>query len=1542
MDEKGKKKQEPHDEELREISLKLQQEAGMPEEQVEIQSACNASGDSSGNVVGLRLRSPFRPSTSSGRYPEFIEGFRGWVTSFVSRIILTAKLCKEMLSVLKHLISLVTVTVARHGHRYPNRYRKTEESHISESEEASQEIEIQPLKSRFPTWIRAIALLIVAVFLPEQIAWAMEYSPSILFPNAAQQQMQQQPQTQQQPGNLIQGGQQQVQPPSEMIIAENVKRSLNSLTYKTLKNVSLDENLEVINENEDGIFLTRRKVNRIYNWLLDPATKPINCGIQGLGYILKGYGIETTLEEMAILTILTDIIAGTIEAYQGQLLVSLYSLSEVANNYDVTLYPVQMAVDEDIFDLKIPFIVHIKAPEHFALVESVQDDTVRIIINNIDEPAEMSKQQFLSVLSGYFLLSEMPERGAKPLTMTQSKQVRGAPEWYGGSGGGFGQYDYGGSSYTPAPTYTPPPQSYSTYDYSTPYTDTSTYNTGAGSYGYSGIDWNTTSPTYGAASSPADLNITQPDLRPMDINVTGYDAGTAHTSHELYGFHGQYQDPSGGEVGIVTNLQDPVNAYYKNGILEKGVYGGTVADQTVITRDNGQWASVPVRGSSFNYYTLPGADTKMVPFKTVSYDPTDDTKMDDRATVWVAKNYNDLRYNINTGTDSWFATDFDKKINLPVWHMAPLMNTIIQAGEVAQVGGGYTPPEGAPKPVATTFQAFALKGASSDFFRMGKTSSGAFQLNISNAGITMRPDPTGHTEWDKSFAPSMSKHIPISVTATGDTFKMQFNQPIEQGRSPVLSLYDAKASNVNKRGDMRYVGRFVAPNTLNTMKMQLTSAPWSINFGSGGTPLLRDLVQALPSNTPTYGSITSEVTNLGVAGNLFIGRNDLRAGADGYLKAVGGRDGTYVGDNTLYASTPAGAPPETTTPPARIDFSDARSSGLVRNAAGSADVMQITAEDGDVLFFTPQASPLPIFQESDLRFTQDYNRRDSSKKILTDKEGLRFGMGEFWGPGVSMRKGEAMPLQVEQLLANDQMVQIGHDPNLEVSVLLPQTGLDTYFQFRNDKKQTKYALTPLLSQNNFHEELVLKAKDGKYFFAESVAVTPTTEVAGYGGLLGAYSDRPFETEKRFEKGGTFRSHEVTTEYKDGRAVEKKLYPIVQFALETDREQIDLVNAVIPSSSYEGKLYKASILSEITPMQDMSKEFLGMEFRDIENDDLLIYSEAFGGLKKGDKFGAYLGWGAQKVDEKPAITTAFHSIASRPVNFDINKDSIIDENDKQALIQMGKTNDKVWAQLAGTIHTTDKFNADRVEVILRDMTEGLPDDKRALARSVLDSAIIPSTSFAASIGLSSERVVKLRDNEPFTDTFGREVLEATPRLIKSASTLQTGFVDIDHFDSLGAIIETEEDIEKPLIQMSQVRGRGAMASFLGKIELTENFSAEKVTTVLRDADSSYDERMLAFSVLRSVFGSTLAERIRDENILDFDEEILAFTTLNPALGPNKTFDASLNLTSQRLPKLKAGGTEIDTDDFGKPIYEDTLSMVRSAATFSTGLVDIEHY
>jgi len=682
------------------------------------------------------------------------------------------------------------------------------EEKITTQSGAEKEKEQKLEKPRFHPWIRAIAFLIVAVFLPEQVAWAIEYNPAVLYRNL--------PQGMQAPlaGGIVQGP---VNIASELIVAENVKRSLSSLTYKTLKSVKLDDKLEVTNDKEEGIFLTKNSVDKIYQWLKDKDTKPINCGIQGLGYILKGYNVDASIEELSILTILTDILGGATNQYEGQFFVSLYSLAEVANKYGVKLYPAKLDVDQNIFNLPIPFIVHIKNPQHFALVQKVEDDKVWLIQNNVDKPFSLPKDTFLSLLSGYFLLSAENEN-ASLLTKEESKYVKGAPGDWGGNDWDNSYNDFG--SYT-----------YNNFN--------NNYNNRYESS--SGYDYNAVN---------RDLNITTPTYTDNSVQMTVYDRGKAQTTRELWGFDTKYtakdtQGRNAGTVGFNTMLKTPVTEYLENGQLVRGSYYNQnqlqgYNQQTILQPGKN---SVAIPHTGVNYWKdVPGAGSGSVTYASKQYNanPNIAPEYDDRATVWIAKQgYESYSMNLDT------AKSFDGKY--AVWNSKSMAYTVLNPQDVAQPGGVATPPAGARiNPAATVATVNVLPGASVDSGFV-KLSQGV--INVTNAGVTMRPG--SQLTWDAKDFKNGVEFIPGSkYTPTSTQNVMNFYSPVQTGKSLVVG------TNMNvdtgSRNDMRWVAYGKTPLTEGLGIVPLQSGK-TIHHDIGTRPIAQDLINAARTTNNNYG-----------------------------------------------------------------------------------------------------------------------------------------------------------------------------------------------------------------------------------------------------------------------------------------------------------------------------------------------------------------------------------------------------------------------------------------------------------------------------------------------------------------------------------------------------------------------------------------------------------------------------------------------------------------------------------------------------------------
>ncbi|MBM3249061.1 MAG: hypothetical protein FJZ10_06570, partial [Candidatus Omnitrophica bacterium] len=687
---------------------------------------------------------------------------------------------------------------------------------LGESQDRAQ----KPEKRRFPAWVRVVAFIIVAVFLPEQVAWAIEYNPAVLYRNL--------PQGMQTPlaGGIVQGP---VNIASELIVAENVKRSLNGLSYKMLKNVKLDENLEVENKNQEGIFLTKKKVDSIYNWLKDKDTKPINCGIQGLGYILKGYNVEASIEELSILTILTDILSGATDKFEGKLFTSLYSLSEVAKHYGTKLYPVELNVDEKIFALPIPFIVHIKNPEHFALVEKIEGDKVWLIQNNVDKPFSLPKDTFLSLLSGYFLLSRENE-DAIILTKEEAQNVKGAPgDWGGG-------YDY----------------SYSGYGANTYNNYYNNYNNSYNSYGYAGYDFN---------AVQNNINLTTPVYNTNNsFEVTVFNASKPpETSRTLMGFSTQYKDPAGGSVGHDVTLASPVTEYVKDGKLVRGAYRDRDRniqryDSQTILEPGKNAVAIPWTGVNW-WKDVFGADSgeQTTGSRKFAKDHNISPKEDDRATVWVTP-YGYSSHSINLDT----AADTDR--GYYVWNYKPMAATFFNPEETLKPGGVSTPPLSSVIP---------QKALDATVGRLEGTSAGsafvtlAGMVPLTNAGVPITPG--ARLTWDSTaFKDGIAGFIPDNkFTPTPTQNEMSFFSTGQPGRSLGVST-NMTVENIGRRDDVRAVWVYSDGKAILQTALPLKAIEWNIAHNAQGLPKLQDLQNSVAQ----YGNITSQGIGTTATGSL--------------------------------------------------------------------------------------------------------------------------------------------------------------------------------------------------------------------------------------------------------------------------------------------------------------------------------------------------------------------------------------------------------------------------------------------------------------------------------------------------------------------------------------------------------------------------------------------------------------------------------------------------------------------------------------------------
>jgi hypothetical protein len=263
---------------------------------------------------------------------------------------------------------------------------------------------------RFKAWIRAVALLVVVVFVPEQTAWAMGYDPSVLWA----------------PKFYLGTGQAGY---VANFVAENVRRSLNTLVNKPLGQVQIAQNLvvNVRTGTQQAAYFSRADIKKIYDWLRDPATQIDNyCGVYALHSLLKAHKIEISLEELALRLVLVDLLTGNIKELKGKLKTSLFALDRVADSFGIRLYPIKVQSDQLINESTnkvAQFIAHFNS-DHFTYVIRMTEGMV--YYKEKEKEEFLPIHSFLSKLSGYLLVEkEIPDIEVEKLTEEESKGILG-------------------------------------------------------------------------------------------------------------------------------------------------------------------------------------------------------------------------------------------------------------------------------------------------------------------------------------------------------------------------------------------------------------------------------------------------------------------------------------------------------------------------------------------------------------------------------------------------------------------------------------------------------------------------------------------------------------------------------------------------------------------------------------------------------------------------------------------------------------------------------------------------------------------------------------------------------------------------------------------------------------------------------------------------------------------------------------------------------------------------------------------------------------
>ncbi|MDD5409714.1 MAG: cysteine peptidase family C39 domain-containing protein, partial [Candidatus Omnitrophica bacterium] len=279
--------------------------------------------------------------------------------------------------------------------------RKTNEA------EFSPQVKKPEFKSSFKPWMRIVAFLVVAVFLPEQAAQAMQYDVNMLW---------------QKPGSGT-FTPSYLKDTRSLDIPLAIKNILKDVVNKPVKAIKISSNLTV--KLDKPLNMSKQRIEEIYQWL---QGRP--CGSKALYDFLTYEGAQVAEQDIAVMALTVDILNNVVRPEGDPKVIknSLYALSQASGFFGHKLYPVKIVLTNDAVDLNnlTPFVAHLKG-DHYILVTRVTADKAYFSEEHKEE--FLPKEKFLSRFTGNALV--LDPAALALLSEAQAKEVMGA-----------GDYDY--------------------------------------------------------------------------------------------------------------------------------------------------------------------------------------------------------------------------------------------------------------------------------------------------------------------------------------------------------------------------------------------------------------------------------------------------------------------------------------------------------------------------------------------------------------------------------------------------------------------------------------------------------------------------------------------------------------------------------------------------------------------------------------------------------------------------------------------------------------------------------------------------------------------------------------------------------------------------------------------------------------------------------------------------------------------------------------------------------------------------------------------
>ena len=175
-----------------------------------------------------------------------------------------------------------------------------------------------PFISRFNQWMKAIAIIVLCTFIPDQISWAFGYNPAVLYRNLPSFAMQDASMPMPKPALQVAGSLgyllKQIQDKPKLRLQLNLDPAANDSSGVPARSASPAQGGEATKQShtldiDTKTIFTVDKINKITQWLKAPNLNILNCGVYSLKDILEANGIKRSLSEISVMTLSVDIMA---------------------------------------------------------------------------------------------------------------------------------------------------------------------------------------------------------------------------------------------------------------------------------------------------------------------------------------------------------------------------------------------------------------------------------------------------------------------------------------------------------------------------------------------------------------------------------------------------------------------------------------------------------------------------------------------------------------------------------------------------------------------------------------------------------------------------------------------------------------------------------------------------------------------------------------------------------------------------------------------------------------------------------------------------------------------------------------------------------------------------------------------------------------------------------------------------------------------------------------------------------------------------------